>query len=245
MSSACATTDPQDMEKGFIKKLQEHNAGIEYQSIRKVPDSPFYELQIEGTNLLYVTEDGRYIISGELVDLQTKKSIRAERANIIVKEELAQVDEKHMLIYGEPNASRTITVFLDLDCPFCAKFSEDIDSLTRSGIRFRILFTTRGDVNSESFQRAVALWCERDNKGALQTAFKTVHILKPEETCYSPIFASHELARQLDINRTPAFVDEDGHISYGYLGKNKFLKTIGVRPMRNQFLNIGQDTEPN
>jgi len=226
--SACATTGQQEAEQAFLSNLREHGAGIDYQSLRKVPNSPFYELHIEGTNLLYVTEDGRYAISGELVDLKEKKSIRAERANKIVMDELAKVDEKHMLIYGEATAPRTITVFLDLACPYCAKFADDIEALTRSGIRFRVLFSPRGDVHSEPFRRAVALWCDRDKKDALQTAFRTVRTLNPEDACFSPILASHELARQIGINRTPAFVAEDGRISYGYLGQTHFLKAQGL-----------------
>ena len=230
--SGCAGLSSRDDVAAFEARVKVNMPEVEYSSVRKVPDSPFWELTIEGTQLLYVTDDARFGFDGQLVDFKNHRFIRQDRAEEIIRNEIAKVDEKYMLVYGPADAKRTLTVFIDLDCEYCERFVHDLPELTSAGVRFRILFAPRGEVNSYEFRRAVALWCSPDPKGHLAEAFRHSRVLPDKDVCMSPVFASHELARTLGIGRTPAFVDENGRVVFGYLGMKKLVKTFHLpRPI--------------
>lgn len=226
--SGCVT-DTAVRQQAFLERFNAYAPHAQFKEIRKVVDSPFYELVVDGTDILYVTEDGRYALSGELVDLKAQRSLRAERAREIVRSEIADVEEKYMLRYGPEDARQTVTVFVDLACPYCEKFVKDLPRLTERGIRFRLLFAPNGEVHAEPFRRAVALWCSPDPAGGLARAFRKPVTVKPQDACPSPVFASRELARRIGVRQTPAFVLEDGLVLFGYLGSDHLLRRLGIR----------------
>lgn len=227
--SGCASTGGVDDVEAFTTRFRAHAPHSEFQEARKIPNSPFWELVVEGTNIIYVTDDGRYVVSGELVDLAQSRSLPGDRSREIVRAEMAAVADKYTLVFGPDDAARTVTVFVDLECQHCERFVEDLSKLAGKEARFRVLFAPRGEFSSSAYRRAVALWCEPNPVQALAQAFRTVKTLTREETCPTPVFASRELARRLGIRRTPAFVLEDGRVVYGYTGVERLRKSLGLR----------------
>jgi len=114
-------------------------------------------------------------------------------------------------------------VFTDIDCGYCRKLHADMDKYNAQGIRVRYLFYPRAGLRSESYRKAVSVWCADDRKAAM-TAAKTGRPL-PARSCVNPVADQYNLGRQLGVRGTPALVLEDGEIIPGYVPPDK-LRTM-------------------
>ena len=124
------------------------------------PVPGLYEVVI-GQRLVYVTEDGRYLLQGNLVDLQQQKNLTEPRLNDIKARALSEVSEDSMVIFGPEDAKHTVTVFTDIDCGYCRKLHGEMAKYNDAGIRVRYLFFPRAGVDSSSYRKAVSVWCAR------------------------------------------------------------------------------------
>ena len=93
----------------------------------------------QGAEVFYISADGRYVMQGEMIDLQTQNNVtEAFRASERVKA-LTQLDPKTM-ISVMPNAPQyQVTVFIDVDCPYCRVMQQNILEYTQRGIAIRYL----------------------------------------------------------------------------------------------------------
>ena len=80
-----------------------------------LPIPGMYEL-VRGTDIAYVTSDGKYAISGDLYDLATNDNLTEVRRRDIRMKLLATVPESDMVIFGPQDPKYTVTVFTDVDC---------------------------------------------------------------------------------------------------------------------------------
>ena len=88
-----------------------------------------------GTSVGYVSKDGKYILRGDIYDMETSENLteglRAEsRVNL-----LKQIDEESMVIFTPDNFDHTVTIFTDIDCGYCRKFHNQIKQVMDQGIR--------------------------------------------------------------------------------------------------------------
>ena len=75
-----------------------------------------------------------------------------------------------MVVFGPSDPKYTVTVFTDVDCPFCRKLHSQIADYNRLGIRVRYLFYPRSGPNTASWTKAEQVWCSADRKEALTRA---------------------------------------------------------------------------
>jgi len=173
-----------------------------------------YEVVI-GQRLLYVTEDGRYLLQGSLIDLQRQKNLTEPRLNAIKARAMSKVGEDSMVIFGPKNAKHTVTVFTDIDCGYCRKLHSEMASYNDAGIRIRYLFFPRAGVDSSSYRKAVSVWCADDRNQAMTIA-KTGATLEDKE-CSNPVREHLELGQDMGVTGTPALVLENGSMIPGYV----------------------------
>src|SRR5690606_21402114 len=72
-------------------------------------------------------------------------------------DELAKIDESEMIIF-EPDGERlaTLTVFTDLDCPYCRRLHGEIEALNGMGIAVRYLAFPRQGLEGETYEKMVS-----------------------------------------------------------------------------------------
>jgi thiol:disulfide interchange protein DsbC len=188
--------------------------------------SGFYEINV-GSRVGYISHDGRYLIEGDLYDLDasenlTEKSRAASRVKL-----LASVDPKQMIIFspkGRP-AEHTITVFTDVDCGYCRQFHREIDKVTALGIEVHYLSYPRTGPNTESWTKAEKVWCAADRNSALTNAKLGGQL--PDMTCTdNPVAAEYDLGHQVGVTGTPAIYAADGTHIGGYLPPDELLETL-------------------
>jgi len=199
--------------------------GVKPGKIRPAPVSGLYEIEV-GAQVVYATEDGKYLFVGDLVDIKANRNLTETRRAAIVKGLIDGVDEKDMIVIGPDNPKRTITVFTDVDCPYCAKLHRDVPELNKGGVKVRYLLFPRTGVGSESYRRSVAVWCAEDRVEAIGVA-KFGGKLEMK-TCTNPVADHYRLGQQIDVNGTPTILLDDGRRIGGYVPAAKLLAILGI-----------------
>jgi thiol:disulfide interchange protein DsbC len=186
--------------------------------IRPAPVPGMLEVSF-GPQVFYVSENGRYLIQGHVLDLQTRIDITEARKGELRKTVIAAVDAENTVTFAAAETKHTITVFTDIDCGYCRKLHAEIKETNDLGITVRYMFFPRSGPNTESYYKAESVWCAKDRQQALTDAKAGKDV--PRKTCDNPIDEHLKLVRELGLQGTPAIVMEDGSIIPGYVPAKK------------------------
>jgi thiol:disulfide interchange protein DsbC len=201
--------------------------GAKPEDLRATPVTGVYEL-VHGADISYITVDAKYVFSGDLFQITTRgdfPNLSESRRKELRLEKLAAIPESEMLVFGPATAKHTITVFTDVDCPWCRKLHQQIADYNRLGIRVRYLFFPRSGPDTESWYKAEAVWCAKDRNKALTLA-KEDKPIDMKRCPDAPVKRDYELGHQLGVTGTPGIVLENGELVPGYLGPQDLLTHI-------------------
>ncbi len=171
-----------------------------------------------GQEIFYMSENGQYMLEGKLVDLKNRINLKTQTENSMRKELMADHAENLQSIDFYPDAMKDhITVFTDIDCGYCRKLHEDMQGYNDLGIGVSYVFFPRAGLQSESFDKAVNVWCAADQQQAM-TAAKSGQNIEPK-MCKNPITSQFQLGIQAGVHKvgTPTVVFSDGSLVPGYL----------------------------
>lgn len=191
-----------------------------------------YEMDIahDGTLFpLYITSDGQYMIEGNITNLNDSYSISEARSKKITTSTLNNFNQDHYITYSPRNKSdqtRSITVFTDINCPFCKRLHDELDQYLAAGIEVK--YAALPVISSR--QRMESVWCSNDPKKAIDEAFTTRYVDNNIQ-CYesSPVAASYSLGSSLGISATPHIILDDGTAFNGYIPAQQIIRTIRSR----------------
>lgn len=199
--------------------------GIAPKSVQPSPIPGLYEVVI-GADVFYATADGKYLVTGSLIDVETRENLTEGRRGQLRLALIDAVGEENMIIFKPRRPKRTITVFTDIDCPYCAKFHLDVPKLVKSGVKVRYLLFPRNGLDSSTYKRSVAVWCAADRKKAIGAA-KAGGKLKLR-TCQNPVAKHYRLGQHLGVQGTPTIVLPDGRMVPGYVPPPELLALLGL-----------------
>ena len=182
-----------------------------------------YEAAV-GANIYYVSEDGKYLIQGRLVDIAARKDLTEEKLNGTRKLAIENMGKENMIIFAAKIPKYTVTIFTDIDCGYCRKLHSELDQYSAQGITIQYLFFPRAGKGSESYNKAVSVWCADDRNAALTAAKKDKSIAV--KTCDNPIDKHMKLAEDFDVKGTPMIVTEGGNILPGYLPAKQLVEAL-------------------
>lgn len=205
--------------------LQQNFPQLTINQIVPSPIADLLEVSASGT-ILYVSKEGRYIISGDMIDLKNKQSNLTEKSRKKARQmSLQNIGEKNMIIFSPPIPQHTVTVFTDVDCGYCRKFHQDLQQLNQLGIAIRYLAFPRSGPKSGTGEKMSKIWCAQDKKQAMTLAMDNQPItgnICPDQS----VTKQFELGLMMGISGTPTLIFEDGTLIPGYLSPEKLLKTI-------------------
>lgn len=214
-------------EQGEVKSLKQGLAKAFGQQPDKVQPAPLdgmYEV-VYGAKLYYVSADGRYLFSGDLIDLKTRINLTEKNRSDARLKAIESVDESDMIIYkAKGEEKHTVTVFTDIDCGYCRKLHHGMSEMNELGITVRYLAYPRAGVGSSSYDKAVSVWCAKDRNEAMDEAKSgaTPDIV----TCDAPVKEQLALGASIGVTGTPALVLEDGTLMPGYLPPKRLAKAL-------------------
>jgi thiol:disulfide interchange protein DsbC len=220
MNTAFADPGSQAAIEASLKKVL---PDMKTDQIRPSPIEGVSEVQV-GPRLFYVTNDGRYLLQGSLVDLQTRKDISEDRRKTFRLDAVNAVGEQNMIIFPAKNPHHTITVFTDVDCTYCRKLHQQINRYNDLGITVRYLLYPRSGADTPSYYKAVTVWCSENRQDALTRA-KSGEDLK-QRTCTNPVLSLMELGQEMGLQGTPAIILDDGEMVPGYVPPEKLAQAL-------------------
>ncbi len=193
--------------------------------IRSSEAKGIYEVQY-GNNYYYISEDGRYLITGDLIKLNDMSNLTESRRNEGRKQFMSELNENEMIVYkANGEQKHVVTVFTDIDCGYCRKLHSGMQEMNDLGITIRYLAYPRAGLNSESYRKAVSVWCAKDKQAAMDFAKKTGNAEK-SESCENPVVKHMMLGKKFGVSGTPALLLADGTLIPGYQPPKKLLETI-------------------
>jgi len=231
-SAQAAADAASTIKKSLAKILPDY----EVNSVHETPVKGLYEVLV-GSDVIYVSGDGRYMVQGRMIDLDSKEDLTetsprlAEARKKEAKERVAAVNklgEDTMIVFAPPGkAEHTITVFTDIDCGYCRKLHGEIDGYLAQGIKVRYLFFPRAGVGTPSFDKAVSVWCADDRKSALTDAKAGKSV--PDKKCDNPVKAQMELGEKLGVSGTPAIILDNGEMVPGYIPPKRLAAILNEK----------------
>lgn len=216
-------------EKAVRAALQNLAPGVKPDSIAVAPLPGFYQVIAAG-QLVYVSTDGKYMLTGDLVDLGAKRNLSERGWAAFRKAELAKVPASQRIVYAPPHPKYTVTVFSDVNCGYCRMFHSHIAQLNAEGIAVEYLAWPREGVTdtagkpTDTYREMVSVWCAADRRAAF-TAAKQGKAPKPA-SCPNPVKDEFDLGVKLGVTGTPMVLGPDGMVLGGYVPPDKLLTLL-------------------
>lgn len=207
-----------------LTQLQQALSGAKPDSVAPTAIPGLYEVVLGG-QVLYLSENGRFAVQGDLIDLSSRANLTDNRRDELRGKAIAAVSERDMVVFGpEGPVKHTITIFTDIDCGYCRKMHSQIADYNKEGIKIRYLMFPREGVGSESFDKAVTVLCSDNRQEALTRAKRGEKV--ESKTCDNPVQAQYELGQKLGVRGTPSMILESGEMLPGYVPPAQLAKML-------------------
>ncbi len=175
---------------------------------------PGYVEVIYGSEIYYISNNAKHLISGEVYDLLSLENLTEQRRAVDRKKIMAAIPESSMIVYKAKDEKHVLNVFTDIDCVYCRKLHQEIAQINALGITVRYLAYPRAGLGSPSYDKAVSVWCNADRNVAMDKA-KASGSIEPMK-CDAPVAAHMQLAREMGVNSTPSLILDNGRLQPGY-----------------------------
>lgn len=183
-------------------------------AISETPIAGVLMVQIQG-DIVYATSDGKYLIQGRVIDMDTREDLTEGAKSDIRKELMGDIDPAQQIVFAPEEPDYELTVFTDIDCGYCRKLHEQVPEYNKEGISIRYMAFPRAGVGSRSFEKAVSVWCADDQQGAMTSA-KAGQEMDPAQ-CDNPVADQYRLGIALGVTGTPALLTPEGQLIPGYV----------------------------
>ena len=204
-------------------KLEALLPGMVVQTLEPLENTDLYEALVDG-EIVYFSKDGRYVFQGDIIDIESRQNITENKRRGLKKEQIDSFNEADMIIFEPEKTKHTLTVFTDIDCGYCRKLHQQMSEYNALGIKVRYMAFPRSGLDSESFDKAVSVWCADDRKQAM-TDSKSGSSIKVN-SCDNPIKDHFEAGRRLGITGTPALFLESGELLPGYIPPMRLIQIL-------------------
>jgi thiol:disulfide interchange protein DsbC len=193
------------------------------QSMEATPIAGLYQVVVQG-QVLYMTGDGRYLIQGDAFDVATHTPLNSVTLNRLRREAIAKLSPDQMIRFAPADPKYTVTVFTDVDCPYCRAFHANMAELNKLGIAVDYLFWPRTGLGTPSARKATDVWCAADRQAALTRAFEGDSPRFAE--CKSPVAHDFHLGVDLGVDGTPTIIADNGTVLGGYVDPHELLRRL-------------------
>ncbi|MBP9721648.1 MAG: DsbC family protein [Gammaproteobacteria bacterium] len=224
--------------EAVVAMLQTEFPQMKASKVEKAPFNGFYQVLADG-EVLYVSSDAKLLFVGDVIAIdksQQKRSLTEEVRKSVRLDVLNSLKESDMVVFKPKKVEHVVTVFTDVDCGYCRKFHSEMQAYLEKGIEVRYMAFPRAGKDSDSYNKAVTVWCAKDQKAAMNKAKLTEDFKADSKLCdkKSVIDKSLEVVRKLGLNGTPALLLEDGTLVPGYMPADKLSFALDQNKKRNE-----------
>ena len=211
-----------------LQRVQEKVSGL-FGEIREdhifaSPVEGWYTIR-KGAIVAYVSADGRYLLQGDLIDLDNQINLSENTRNDARREMMASYPDDQMIVFSPDEKRFSVSIFTDVDCTFCRRLHSQMDQYLAEGIEIRYLLYPRNGPTSPSWSTAEQVWCAEDRNAALTLA-KLGQKFESRECDPSVVSKHYAMGQDVGLRGTPAIVLEDGTLVSGYLPPAKLAEAL-------------------
>lgn len=197
---------------------------IDPENINDSPVDGWYTIH-QGPIIAYVSADGRYLLQGDLIDLDDQTNLSEAIRNESRKDLMASVPDDNVIRFTPEEVKYSVSVFTDVDCTYCRRLHSQIDEYLARGIEIRYLMYPRNGPASRAWNTAEEVWCAADRKDALTMAKLDRDF--PTATCDASTIQDHYvIGRDVGLEGTPAIVFSDGTLISGYMSPDQLATAL-------------------
>jgi len=209
------TTSIAEVSKEKVEKALPGSPRID--SFRFDQELRLYEIVSQG-KVFYLSEDLRFLIIGNVIDLRTLKNLTADRIRDMRKVEFSSLPKGDAIKVSE--GKRAIAVFTDPDCPYCKKLHGELGKLKDTSV-YIFLFP----ISEEGRKRSIHIWCSEERSKALETSFNGGRL--KSATCGDhPVDRNLSLGKRLSISGTPTIITDRGEFINGYVSSGTIQEAL-------------------
>lgn len=184
----------------------------------------WYMIQ-KGSIIAYISADGRYLLQGDLIDLDANLNLSMLARDGARRELIAELGDDEVIRFSPETVRHSVTVFTDTGCIYCRRLHSQIDQYMANGIEVRYVLYPRNGPTSREWSTSESIWCARDRNGALTAAKLDRNF--DSTSCDASIVQQHfVLGREIGLSGTPAIVLEDGTLISGYMPPDALLQRL-------------------
>ncbi len=217
-SSAIAQSTP-ELDAALDKLMP----GTKPNSVEETAIPGLYEVSYSST-IFYFNKDASLMFRGDIIDVKNRVNLTENKRGEARGKLLKSMDESKMIVYPAKNEIAKVTVFTDIDCPYCVKLHREMADYNAEGITIRYMSYPRSGIGTRSYQKAVNVWCADDPKKAMGEAKEGKNL--PDKTCDNPVAQQFQLGQALGVQGTPAMFLEDGTSMPGYVSAKRLATAI-------------------
>lgn len=192
------------------------------------PVDGIYQTQF-GNEYAYLTQDGRYVFIGSLIDLETGENLTVIARGKTAIAELSQIALEDKVIFPAKGVEKAvINVFTDTTCPYCRKFHEEVGKLQEAGISIHYLPYPRGGKQGSGYRSLKQVWCAKDKLKAMGIAKDLDTGDLPTGDCEKGKFVDEgfALGNRVGITGTPSLFKSTGEKIQGYVPYQQLIPRV-------------------
>lgn len=204
------------------KTLDTIQKGLVLEKIENSPIAGLCEVVVKLSEtdraLFYTDQKGQYVVSGNIIELSTKKNLTSEKLallnkRVLGKDALAELEKVVAFTWG--NGENTLYLITDPDCPFCKQAESILEELVKAGkVTVKVILFPLEAIHPEAKAKAISIICDQKGYEGLKTGYKSKNQCatgsqKVEETL--------SLMQKLGVKGTPTYVFPDGEMKSGVM----------------------------
>jgi thiol:disulfide interchange protein DsbC len=197
------------------KSLEQRFPGAEIKGVTKTAYlGGLYEVQLDD-RLIYTDGKAKYLLIGAVYDSESKVNLTEERQRKLNRVSVATLPLDMAIKKVKGNGSRTLYVFSDADCPFCARLEQELKNVDNVTI-YTFLYPI-DSLHPDAARKSRVIWCSPDRLQAWDAYYESGKLPDNAGDCDNPVARTVELGAKFKVNATPTMVFADGTVIAGAL----------------------------
>jgi hypothetical protein len=210
--TACQGGMQDDGQLKQAKEKMEHflmDYGNNINQARYAKDLQMYEFVVDGRQILYLDKTMRYMLLGDVIDIDNKENLTAKRALEISAVQFDELPFEQAIKVVKGNGQVKLAVFSDPDCPHCKQLEHTIAKIDNITVYYFLL--PLENLHPDAINKSKHVWCQGEKRVQVWQDFMLKNKPIPQAAaCDDPVEKNIALARQLGVNSTPTIFLENG-----------------------------------
>lgn len=206
----------------------------------EVPISSKLYLVSLNNSVLAVSEDGKHLVSGDIVNLETMENHTEIAKRNTVKRSMESVTADTYVRYPvtEGETKAVVYIYSDLNCGYCQLMHKEYDALAKAGVEIRMIpflrtFGAPNVENTQDYKNTAAMMSVQDQDARRKLHDKLIEgmaVELPEVNAkgVEAIQGGVDSGIDVGLRGTPHIVLPDGSTSSGFMKAPELIKQLGL-----------------